>query len=216
MRYKNLTLIGTSHIAKQSIREVGAAIEKEKPDIVAIELDRKRFYALTHKTKRKIRLRDIRRVGIKGFMFNVIGAWVEKKLGKLVGVEPGSEMIKAIQLAKKQKAKLALIDQDIEVTLQRISKALTWRERFNFAIDIIKGIFFKKSELRKLGIKTLDLTKVPSKTLIKKLIGIMKKRYPGLHLVLVEERNKVMASNLKTIMQNFPDKKIVAIIGTGR
>lgn len=215
MKFKNLITIGTSHIAKQSLMEVTAAIEKEKPDYIAVELDRKRFYALTHKTKRKLRLKDIRRIGAKGFLFNIIGAWIEKKLGKMVGVEPGSEMITAIKLAKKHGIKIALIDQDIEVTLKKISQALTWKERFHFLVDIIKGILFRKSEMKKLGIKQLDLTKVPPKTLIKKLTRIMEKRYPGLYKVLIEERNLVMANNLRQLMNKFPDKKIIAVIGAG-
>ena len=56
MKYLNLTIIGTSHIARQSLQEVTATIEKEKPDIIALELDKRRFYALTHKVKRKVRL----------------------------------------------------------------------------------------------------------------------------------------------------------------
>ena len=103
MHYKNLTLIGTSHIAKQSLEEVNNAINKEKPDIIALELDKKRFFALTHNIKRKLKLSDIKRIGLKGYIFNLIGAWIEKKLGKYVGVEPGSEMITAIRLAKKNK-----------------------------------------------------------------------------------------------------------------
>jgi pheromone shutdown protein TraB len=158
---------------------------------------------------------DIKVIGLKGFLFNIIGAWIEKKLGKMVGVEPGSEMMTAINLAKKHNIKIELIDQDIELTLQRISKELTWKERLNFVIDILKGIFLRKSELRKLGITNIDLTRVPSKSLIKKLTKIMKERYPGLYRVLVEERNNVMAANLKKIMEDFPDKKIVAVIGAG-
>ena len=125
MKYKNLIIIGTSHIAKQSMKVVTSTVEKEKPEILAIELDRKRFYALTHDIKRKLKLSDIRRIGFKGFLFNVIGAWIENKLGKMVGVKPGAEMLTAINLAKKHKIKIAVIDQDIEITLRRISKELT-------------------------------------------------------------------------------------------
>ena len=34
MKYNNLTIIGTSHIAKQSLDEVEKAIEEEKPGII--------------------------------------------------------------------------------------------------------------------------------------------------------------------------------------
>ena len=37
MKYKNLKLVGTSHIAEESLREVQKTIEKEKPDIIALE-----------------------------------------------------------------------------------------------------------------------------------------------------------------------------------
>ena len=68
----------------------------------------------------------------------MIGAGAGKKLGKMVGVAPGSEMKKAVRLAKKNKIKLALIDQDIEITLKRFSKSLTWCEKWNFSVDVIK------------------------------------------------------------------------------
>lgn len=215
MHYKNLTIIGTSHIAEQSLREVASAIEKEQPDILALELDKKRFYALTHKIKRRVQLRDIKRIGLKGYIFNLIGAWIEQKLGKLVGVKPGSEMIKAIELAKEHKINIALIDQDIEITLARISKTLTWKERLNFIADLFKGLFFKKRELKKLAITKIDLTKVPSKTLIKKLIKKVKVRYPNLYKVLIKERDQIMAYNLHNLMLANPEKRILAIVGAG-
>src|SRR3989338_7495782 len=209
MQYKNLAIIGTSHIAKQSLEEVEKAIEEGKPDIVALELDRKRLYSLMNKEERKISIYDIRRVGFKGFIFSLIGAWAEKKLGKIVGVAPGSEMKKAVMLARKNKLKIALIDQDIEITLRRFSKSLTWKEKWNFIADIIKHLFSGKKEIE------FDLTKVPDKEIIKKLVGKVKERYPNIYKVLIEERNQVMAKNLEKIMQEHQDKKILAIIGAG-
>jgi len=209
MKYRNLTIIGTSHIARQSLEEVENAIEEGNPDIVAIELDKKRLYSLFKKTKSKIRIYDVRRVGVKGFVFSLIGAWAEKKLGKLVGVAPGSEMKKAINLAKKHKMKIALIDQDIEITLKRFSKSLTWKEKWNFIVDIVKAVFLREKAIE------FDLTKVPDKKIIKKLIGKVKERYPNIYKVLIEERNVVMARNLKNIMEQNEDKKILAIIGAG-
>jgi len=209
MKYKNLTIIGTSHIAKQSLEDVEKAIVDGKPDIVALELDKRRLYSLFNKNQNKIRIYDIKRIGVKGFIFSLIGAWVEKKLGKLVGVSPGSEMKKAATLAKKHKMKIALIDQDIEITLKRFSKSLTWKEKRNFFVDIIQGFFSRKKVIE------FDLTKVPSKKIIKKLVGKVKERYPNIYKVLIEERNEVMARNLKEILEQNQDKKILAIVGAG-
>ncbi|MFH0868555.1 MAG: TraB family protein [Candidatus Woesearchaeota archaeon] len=208
MNYKNLTIIGTSHIAKQSLDDVEKEIEGKKPDIIALELDKRRLYSLFRKPG-KIRLYDIRRIGLKGFIFSLIGAWAEKKLGEMVGVAPGSEMKKAVKLARKYDIKIALIDQDIEITLKRFSKSLTWKEKWNFVVDIVKAFFTKKKALE------FDLTKVPDQKIIKKLIGQVKKRYPNIYKVLIEERNNVMAGNLNKIMETYPEKKILAIIGAG-
>ena len=208
MNYKNLMIIGTSHIAKQSLEDVEKAIEGWKPDIVALELDNRRLYSMFRKPG-KIRLYDIKRIGIKGFIFSLIGAWAEKKLGNMVGVAPGSEMKNAVRLARKNNIKVALIDQDIEITLRRFSKSLTWKEKWNFFADILKAIFSRKDVIE------FDLTKVPSKKVIKKLIEHVKERYPNVYKVLIEERNEVMANNLHKIMSEYPSKRILAIIGAG-
>ena len=207
MRYKNLVFLGTSHIAKQSLGEVKKRIEEEKPSIIALELDRKRLHALMSKAQRKIELRSIRSIGLKGFLFSLFGAWAERKLGKLVGVAPGSEMKEAVRIAKKENIEIALIDQDIEVTLQKLSKAITWKEKLNFFVDLLKALFIRKNEIE------FDLATVPDKKIIKKLTGRLKERYPNFYKVLIEERNVVIANNIRKLMSS--NKKILVILGAG-
>ena len=202
-------IIGTSHIAKQSLDEVKNIIEEEKPGIVALELDEKRLYALMHSKKEKISFYNIFKVGFKGFLFSLLGAWAEKKLGEYVGVMPGAEMKQAVKLAGKNKIKLALIDQDIEITLKRLSKTLTWREKWNFVVDVFKAVVLRQKEVE------FDLRTVPSKKLIKELIDKVKKRYPNIYNVLVKERNEIMAKRLVRLMKEKSDEKIVAIVGAG-
>ena len=47
----NIILIGTAHISKESVKEVKEAIEKYQPDIVAVELCKRRYEAITKKDK---------------------------------------------------------------------------------------------------------------------------------------------------------------------
>ena len=205
--YNNLTIIGTSHISMQSIKDVSNFINKNKPEIIALELDQKRFLALIE--KRKHNLKDVLKVGLKGYLINIIGAYIEKKLGKLVGVKPGSEMINAINLAKKHKLKVALIDQDISITLKKLSR-ISFKEKLKIIKDIIKGMVFKKGEVIK-----IDLTKVPSQELIDKLINKVKKDYPEIYNILIKERNEIMAKALNKMINLNKDKKILAVIGAG-
>ncbi len=203
-----LKIIGTSHIAPESIKKVEKVILETKPDIVAIELDRKRLIALLSKSKQKISFRDIKRVGLKGWLFALIGAWAEKKLGAKVGVSPGAEMLKAAAAAQQVNAKVALIDQDIEITLKKFSKAISWKEKFTFLGDLFKGVVLRK------GIQ-FDLAKVPSQKVIDTLIEDVRKRYPNVYRVLVKERNEHMAHKLAHIVKHYPRETIVAVVGAG-
>jgi len=209
MNYKNLTILGTSHIARQSLEQVKNTIESKKPDILALELDKKRLIALFSKKQRRSFYADIKAIGLQGFLFNLIGAFVEKKLGKMVGVKPGSEMKLAYRIAQEKKLRVALIDQKIEITLRNFSREFTWKEKSRFMFDIVKGIFVRRPRIK------IDLTKVPEKKLIEQMIGHVKERYPNFYKVLVEDRNKVMANNLAALMKMFPEKQILAIIGAG-
>lgn len=214
-KFQNLTLIGTSHIAQQSVQEVTQAIDQLKPVIIALELDQARLQALLNKEKKKIRFSDLFQIGFKGYLFALLGAYLQKKLGKLVGLEPGSEMLAALKLAKENKIKVALVDQPINLTLKRFSQELTWKEKFRFLGDLFRGLFFRKRELKKYEMENFDLTKVPSEELVKKIIKQVKQRYPSVYKVLIKERNEVIAKNLVRLINQHPDEVIVGVVGAG-
>ncbi len=207
IKYKNLIIVGTSHIAKESIEVVKETIESEKPDVVAIELDKKRLLALlSKKSKQKLSLKLLFKVGIAGFLFQLLGSWAERKLGKLTGVFPGSEMIEAVKKAKQIEAKVALIDQDIEKTLKQVSKSMSIKEKIKFVLDLLKGLV-KKEKIK------FDLKKIPDEKTINELKEKFMKRYPNLYKVLVDKRNEHIGKNLYKLMCSF--KKVVAVVGAG-
>ena len=209
MKIKNLYIVGTSHIAVESLRDVEHAIEKYLPKIVAVELDQGRARALLSGKKSKLRIQDIRIIGVKGFLFAWLGALAERKLGESVGMKPGDEMIHAMRLARKNKAMVMLIDQDISVTLKRFSQFLSWKEKFRIAADILKGLITRKPVIE------FDLRTVPDKKVVKSLTSQVKKRYPNVYRVLIGERNQVLAQRLIALMLTYPDDMIVAVMGAG-
>ena len=209
--YRNLILIGTSHISPESILEVKRIIAEKKPHYVAVELDKGRFEGLMQKkgAKKRLSFKQFQELGFSGFLFALFGAWIEERLGKMVGTKPGAEMKTAIYEAAKIKAKILLIDQDIRITLRRLFKTLTWKEKFRFVIDIFKGLFGFGEEIR------FDLRKVPQEELIHTLVEHVRTRYPSFYQVLIEERNIFMAKKLKLSMEKHPESIIVAIVGAG-
>lgn len=205
--YHNLIILGTSHIAEQSVKQVEQIIKKHNPRAIALELDKKRFQSLLSKNH-KLSFKDIKLLGIRGFIINLIGAWAEKKLGKLVKTPPGSEMKKAIELAKENKLKIFLIDQEIQITIKKLIKNITFKEKLRLIKDILFSITTKQNI-------NINLKKVPKQATIVKLVNDVKKRYPSVYYTLVEERNKIMAKNLNKLILQYPKENIFAIVGAG-
>ena len=210
-----ITIIGTSHIAKESVEEIKNAIENKKPDIVAVELDVQRASGLLRHQKTSVSMKDIVKIGVKGFVFVKVGQFVQGKLGQLVGSDPGSEMRTAILEAKKRQLIVAFIDQPIQKTLQEFSISLSWKERFQFAGDIVKGIFSGKKQLQELGLDKVDLKKVPSTELVEKMMKKLKDDYPNVYKTLVDDRNRYMVKQLVKLTKSYPEKNILAVVGAG-
>ena len=63
-----------------------------------------------------------------------------KRSGEDMGVKPGSEMISAIEEAEALGARVALIDRDIQVTLQRFWGRMKFLEKIKMLGSLIGGL----------------------------------------------------------------------------
>ena len=95
--YQNLTILGTSHISKESVELIGSFVGKNKPEIIAVELDKRRLVGLLSESR--MNFKDIFEWGVGPFLIGIIGSWIQKKLGNIVNVKPGSDMLKAVERA---------------------------------------------------------------------------------------------------------------------
>lgn len=206
-----IQVIGTSHIARQSIDEVSKKILEEKPEIVCVELDRSRLVSLFQKNQRKLSIRDLK-VGGFGFLFMVLGRWIQKKLGEEVGIMPGADMKSAVLAARQIQAKLFLVDQPINQTLFKLSKEVSMWEKLKLVFYIIFSPLMPSNQ--RLA-KSFDLTKVPAQKLIDKLISELRYKFPQLFKVLLDDRNVYIANQLKHISKMHPKSEIIAVVGAG-
>lgn len=209
MKYGNLTVIGTSHIAKDSVRKVTGTITAEKPDIVAVELDHARLHALLSDVKPRFNLAALRAMGITGFAFFTIGGLLQRKLGKLIGAVPGEEMKTAVKAANQIGARVALIDQPLSITMRNLSK-IRFVEKLRLVKDVIFGITGLETEK-----VDIDLSKTPTGSFVEMAMKKVRGSYPGLYKALVSDRNGYMAHTLAHIMRSEPQSKIVAVVGAG-
>ncbi len=200
-------IIGTSHIARESIRKVTSLILETRPDIVAVELDEARAKALYEKQKRKVPLSAIKTLGFYGFLFQLVGSGLQNKLGKIVHQKPGADMKAAMNAAKKINSQIALIDQPIQDTLRNISKINIW-EKLKFAFWLLASMFSKQDI-------EFELDRVPSENLIYELISRLKKEFPGLYKAIVSDRDEYITHQIKHLAGHFPDKNILIVVGAG-
>ena len=205
---KEIVLVGTAHIGKKSVETVRQTIELEKPDCVAVELDRQRFVQL--KSGEKWQETDLSRVVKEGktylFLINILLSSMQKKLGKELGMKPGTEMLEAINLAESNKITVSLLDRDIRVTLKRALNEMGLVEKAKLLFEIIISSFQKHEALDE---KTIE--KLKEKDTLNALMAELSEKMPSVKRVLVDERDMFIANRI----MKSPGKKILAVVGAG-
>jgi len=206
----NIILIGTAHISKDSVKEVKEAIEKYKPDIVAVELCQRRYEAITKKDKwENTPVTNLLKSNNAYLMLaQTFLSSIQRKLGKDYGVEPGSEMIAAMQVAKKQGIDVALVDRDITITLKRAWRRMGIREKSRLVWEFFKAMLGYGDE----EIEDLDLEKLMDQDVISALMDEFREIAPSANDVLIHERDEYIA---KKISDEAKKGKVIAVVGAG-
>ncbi len=200
-------LIGTSHIAKESLEKVEKNISDKKPELVAVELDLARLQGLIHKKKGKIRLPLFQKVIV------LLLQKMQETLSKETGILPGQEMLEAVGHAKKADARVALIDQRINVTINNLMKAMGLKEKAKLMAYLALGFLGLGASKVLPAEKGIDLNKIPEDEFIEYAMEYMKSSFPSIYKVLVADRNWYMAHNLMKLSENFDT--IIAVVGAG-
>ena len=204
---KDIILVGTAHVSKESARLVQSVIEEEKPDTVCVELCQSRFQAI----QQKDRWQDTDIVKVikekKSFLLlsNLLLASFQKRIAKQFDVKPGEEMITAINSAEATGAQIHLADRDIRTTLSR-----TWRLMgFWSKIKLIFQLTLSLGQLDE--IKEEDIEKMKQQDVLETLLAEVGKSLPALKSILIDERDQYLAEKIRTA----PGNKIVAVVGAG-
>lgn len=208
MDHFNIEIVGTSHISPESKKRIVAAFNRVKPDIICVELDSQRLHGLKNRSASRPGVSMIRKIGFTAYLFALIGGFIQKKLGNLTGMMPGEDMLLGVTLAKDNKLRVELIDQDIRITLRKINR-MPFREKMRIVWDVIRAPFQRKKKMK------INIAGIPSKELIRELTNQVKSRYPYIYKVVIDERNKVMAKRLFVLRKNNPGKQILAVVGEG-
>lgn len=183
---------GTSHVSQESIELIDEKIERRDPDIIALELDMPRLNSMLTDTKKSQGPLFVR--GIKLF---------QDLIGKKTGVMPGDEMLHAYSKAVEEGRDIALIDQDIRITVQKLQD-VRLSEKVKAGASLVLGVFSSAK---------IDIADIPEDEFLDEMLYEFKFKFPELHSVLVRERNSYMVESLKHLQDENPDSEIVAFVG---
>jgi pheromone shutdown-related protein TraB len=204
---REIVLIGTAHVSRESIDEVSDAIREERPDMVCVELDQGRYDAISKKENwEKLNVAKVFREG-RGFllMANLVLAGFQRRMGKELGVEPGEEMKIALETTNELGIAWALCDREVQITLRRAwSKCGLW-SKSKLMASLISGAFVTE----KLSEEEIENLKKHSE-----LDGMMDElaRYlPAVKETLIDERDRYLAAKIWTA----GGKKALAVVGAG-
>ncbi|MEL3900446.1 TraB/GumN family protein [Treponema phagedenis] len=207
LKDKEIILLGTAHISKESITEVQNLLKEEKPDCVCVELDQDRYKSLTDEKKwQELDITKVLKEG-KGFLLltNLILASFQKKMGAELGVKPGDEMKAAIKTAEEINASVELVDRPIHLTLKR-----AWGKNGFFGkAKLLATLLASAFSDEKLTEEEIEALK--EKSAMDSMMNEVAEYMPTIKEVLIDERDRYLASKI----WETKSKKIIAVLGAG-
>jgi pheromone shutdown-related protein TraB len=207
----DILLVGTAHVSNISVEEVKSAIKEFKPDVVAVELCKRRYQTLIEKEKWENTPITSFLQTDKAFLIlaQTFLASIQKRMGKEFGSEPGAEMLAAIEEAKKQNLKIELVDRDISITLRRAWRKMGIREKFRLAWEFMKAMIGYEEE----EIKKIDLEELMKEDVVTAMMKEFSEIAPSVSNVLIDERNQYIARKILEAKEKYG--KVLAVVGAG-
>ncbi len=204
---KKILLIGTAHISQSSVDEVNTVINQVKPDTVCIELCSSRYQAMLAKDQWKnMDIFKVIREGKSFLLFaNLIMTAFQKRLGSRLGVNPGSEMFEAANVAEKLNSELVLADRDVKITLQRTWRGMRFWGKMKVIGQLLASLFIREE------ISKEEIEKLKESDALSEAMKMLAEQSPEMKRILIDERDQYMAEKIRQSM----GKLVVAVVGAG-
>jgi len=202
---KEIILIGTAHVSRQSAEQVKEVIERERPDSVCIELDEQRFQSVmdSNKWKETDIFKVIKDKKATLLLMNLAISSFQNRMAKQFDIKPGQEMIQGIESAKETGAEIVLADRNIQITFSRIWHNLGFMGKAQLLNGVIFSIFSKDT------ISEEELENMKKQDTLNAVLAEFTASFPKLKTPLIDERDQYLAQKIK----EAPGDKVVAVLG---
>lgn len=205
MNGKELILIGTAHVSRQSAEQVKEVIETEQPDTVCVELDEQRYKAIVegNQWKEMDIFKVIKEKKATLLLMNLLISSFQKRAAKQFGIKPGQEMIQGIESAEEAGAEIVLADRNIQITFARIWQGIGLWGKTKLMMAVTQSIFTKEE------ITEEELEQMKSEDMLNSALKEFTKAFPKLKKPLIDERDQYLSQKIK----EAPGEKVVAVLG---
>jgi pheromone shutdown-related protein TraB len=207
----SVRLVGTAHVSAASVAEVESVVESERPDVVAVELDERRYRQMQGETPEDLDPADLLR-GSMAFQFLAywLLSYVQSRLGERFDIEPGADMKAGVEAAGQVGADLALVDRDIQVTVQRFWERMTLREKLGLVWQLGLAVVGIGGVEETEAFDPEDLT---DRDVVTAMMEEFRRFSPGGAEALIDERDAYIAHKLAALRESGFD--VVAVVGAG-
>ncbi len=206
-----ITLLGTAHVSSQSTEDVREAVTRGDYDAIAVELCRPRRQRLAGQADwSEMDLFQVVRSGRAGMVAAQLAlSAYQERLGDQLGVEPGAEMRAAMESAEARGLPLWLIDRDVGTTLKRLVRSVPWYQR----MGLMSGLLITCVSRPKLEADEIEQLKQGD--VLESTFAEFAQRSPTLYRIMIEERDRFMASKLVERIRRDRPRHVLAVVGAG-
>jgi len=204
---RQVVLIGTAHISRESAELARQVIIDEKPDRVCLELDDKRYKSLAdrHKFAALDLKKIIREKQLSTLLVNLVLASYQKKLGSQLGVMPGTEFLEAARAAAENGIPVSLCDRDLRVTLRRAWHAVAFYKKGYLLASLLASLFDRTE------ISEEKIAELKSQDVLSEIMAELGRELPELKKALIDERDFYLAEKIRAA----EGKRLLAVVGAG-
>jgi pheromone shutdown-related protein TraB len=204
---REIYLIATAHVSKQSVQDVRDTIEAVQPDTVCVELCEARYRNIIDRAqwKRTNIIKIIRQKKAMLLLSSLIMTSFQRRIAEQLGVTPGAEMVEGIQQAEKRGANLVLADRDIQTTLRRTWGMLGFWSKMKMMAQLLASLFV----VEKIDEATIEELKNEEK--LADVLDMLADEFPMVKGTLIDERDVYLSQKIRAA----EGKKIVAVLGAG-
>ena len=206
-----ITLLGTAHISQASADKVRELLHSGDYDAVAVELCPSRHNAIMNPDAlAKMDLFQIIRERKATLVAAnlALGAY-QQRMAEQLGIEPGSEMRMAVNIATESKLPVLLIDRVISVTLKRIYKNVGWWKRINLLAGLLATL------LTRTKVTEEEIERLKEGDILESTFTQFAEQAKELYLPLIDERDRYMTARLQQEIEEVRPRHILAVIGAG-